>query len=112
MDDLYKIFDGGYVAMKVIKKGTLILREKPQFAPNFKGHFVPDRTNITKALWICGSTGPGCRQCLEMVMTTFNEMDPKDQEQYLKLRNKFENLDRKPLQGIASGLDPEYWILS
>ena len=107
MDDLYKIFDGGYVAQKVIKKGTLILREKPQFAPDFKGHFVPnpDGTNITKAGWICGPV-PSCRQCLEMVMATFNEMNPKDQEQYLKLRCKFENLDRKQLQGIASGLDP------
>ena len=48
MDDLYIISDGGYCAMKEIKKGTLILREKPQFVPDFKGHFYPDRTNMSR----------------------------------------------------------------
>ena len=81
MENLYhiaKISDGkglGCVALNDIKKGTLILREKPQCFVN-QTHF-----------------SDGGISTIQGLMKSYNKMNKDDQEEYLKLYNKFKDLD-------------------
>ena len=61
----------GVYASKEIKKGTLILKEVAQLTPVFEHEYD------------C------CISCTAMLMKAYHLMSPNDQEQYLKLRNRF-----------------------
>ena len=65
------------MALKVIKKGTFILREKAQFKPEFE-HGI-----------YCLRKDP-CKPCLEKVMAAYHNMNSADQDEYLKLWNGYE----------------------
>ena len=58
----------GCVASKDIQKGTIILQEKPQCIANWSGSRLKKFENVIEA---------------------FNKMSKSDQEEYLKLYNKF-----------------------
>ena len=79
MDSLYdiaKISEGkglGCVALNDIKKGTLILREKPQCFVN-QTHF-----------------SDGGISTIQGLMKSYNKMNKDDQDEYLKLYNKFKD---------------------
>ena len=81
MENLYhiaKISDGkglGCVALNDIKKGTLILREKPQCFVN-QTHF-----------------SDGGISTIQGLMKSYNKMNKDDQEEYLKLYNTFKDLN-------------------
>lgn len=77
MDSIYKVVkiegkDLGCVAIKDIKKGTLILQEKPQCFANASG---PSKIDLTSLL------------------NSFNKMSQEHQEGFLKLHNRFETLE-------------------
>ena len=66
-----KVVEGkqfGCVASKDIKKGTIILKEKPQCIANWSGSRLKKFENVIEA---------------------FNKMSKSDQDDYLKLYNKF-----------------------
>ena len=68
MDRLYKVVaiegkDLGCIAIKDIKKGTLLLQEKPQMVPSLTD--------------------------LKSVITTYNQMSDVHKEDFLKLHNRF-----------------------
>ena len=68
MDSLYKVVaiegkDLGCIAIKDIKKGTLLLQEKPQMVPSLTD--------------------------LKSVITTYNQMSDVHKEEFLKLHNRF-----------------------
>ena len=81
IDDLYQVveIDGkglGCVAIKDIKRGTVILRESPQLRvslPDYTLHLDLSPLSIIE------------------IMTTFNGMKKDDQIEYLKLSNSFDN---------------------
>ena len=78
-DDLYQVveIDGkglGCVAIKDIKRGTVILRESPQLRVS-----LPDYT-----LQVDSSP-----MSIIQIMTTFNGMKKDDQTEYLKLSDSF-----------------------
>ena len=81
MENLYhiaKISDGkglGCVALNDIKKGTLILREKPQCFVN-QTHF-----------------SDGGISTIQGLMKSYNKMNKDDQEEYLKLYHTFKDLN-------------------
>ena len=89
--------NSGVMALKVIKPGTLILREKAQFNPIFVHGFD------------CHQTAP-CKTCFENVMTTFLNMNLADQEEYLKLWNSSETEEGRvthlKLKGTLSTMFP------
>ena len=68
--------DLGCVALKDIKKGTLILQEKPQCFANASG---PSEFDVKSLLF------------------SFDQMSNSDKEEFLKLHNRFENLDELAL---------------
>ena len=73
MNTLFKVqeMEGkqfGCVATKDIKKGTIILQEKPQCIANWSGSRLKKFENVIEA---------------------FNKMSKSDQDDYLKLYNKF-----------------------
>ena len=77
MDSLYKVVkiegkDLGCVAIKEIKKGTLILQEKPQCFANASGPSKIDLADLFKS---------------------FNKMSQENQEGFLKLHNRFETVE-------------------
>ena len=84
MDEIYKVIQierkgFGCIALKNIKKGTLILQEKPQFiAKNVCQNMV-------------GING---------LVESFNCMSQINQEEYLKLHNRYKNLDEKDIQNL------------
>ena len=67
----------GCIASKDIKKGSLVLRERPQL-------LIPEQDNPTHQ---------GAVHHAENVVKAFMEMSKEDQEGYMKLHNKF-NDDR------------------
>ena len=65
------------MALKVIKKGTLILSEKAQFKPKFEHEIDCLREGL-------------CKPCLEKLMAAYHNMNSADQDEYLKLWNGIE----------------------
>ena len=64
--------DLGCVALKPIKRGTLIFEEKPQ----------------------CIASGqPWEQEWIKSVALAFDQMSTTDQEKYLKLHNRFDNVE-------------------
>ena len=70
----------GVFALKKIKKGTLILTEKAQFKPKFEHGFE----------CLSSKKYGDCKPCIEELMAAFNNMNPMDQDEYMKLSNKFD----------------------
>ena len=66
----------GCVALKDVKKGTLILREKPQFSDIYDSE---SDKNWNKELFM-------------RLLQNFQTMNPNDRAEYLKLSNKFDEL--------------------
>ena len=87
------------MALKVIKPGTLILREKAQFKPEFE-HEIN-----------CLKLGPTpCMSCLEKVYAAFNNMNSEDQDEYLKLWNRFETEKDQELEAEFMLCIPEIYF--
>ena len=77
MNTLYKVVkiegkDFGCVAIKDIKKGTLILQEEPQCFAN--------------------ATGPS-KIDLKSLLDSYKSMSPGDQKEFINLHNRFEKLE-------------------
>ena len=66
--------DLGCVALKDLKKGTLVLKEKPQFV------------SVTE------SSGMWKKESYSEVLSNFNSMSKSNQVDYLKLSNQFNEL--------------------
>ena len=81
----------GIVAVKDISKGTLILKETPQMSHIVINELTPNlqESRETLKIWI------------KKVISLFNEMNPADQADYMKLHSHFENEN-------SSGLIPEF----
>ena len=78
MSDLYQVVkiagkDLGCIANKNIKRGTLISQEKPQC------------TAFGSQTWDS--------EWIKSVVSSFNEMSTSDQENYLKLHNRFSDVE-------------------
>ena len=78
MSDLYQVVtiagkDLGCIANKNIKRGTLISQEKPQC------------TAFGSQTWDS--------EWIKSVVSSFNEMSTSDQEKYLKLHNRFSDVE-------------------
>ena len=81
MNTLYKVVkiegkDLGCVAVKDIKKGTLILQEKPECFANAS---EPSKIDVKRML------------------DSFHEMSTSDQQEFLKLHNRFESIEQLEL---------------
>ena len=66
--------DLGCVALKDLKKGTLILKEKPQFV------------SVTEP------SGMWTKESYSEVLSNFNSMSKSNQVDYLKLSNQFKDM--------------------
>ena len=71
--------NSGACASKDIKKGTLILSEKVQLKPEFEHKFDQQ----------CGIFQ--CKSCITKLMAAYHKMKSTDQDEYLKLRNRFDD---------------------
>ena len=67
----------GCVALKDVKKGTLILKEKPQFS------YIEGASESDK-IWT--------KELFMRLLQNFQTMNPIDRAEYLKLSNKFDEL--------------------
>jgi len=79
----------GWVATKNIKRGTVIFTEKPQLALNCCSEKQMESGNREIEF---------SHDLIEKVMLAFDQMSVSDQEEYLMLYNKFENLESLPPQ--------------
>ena len=96
MDDLYKVvpIEGknlGCVALKEIKSGTLILQEKSQCVVK-PGKFDTDTLGPTR---------------LKNLLDSFNQMCKSDQEEYLKLYNRFSIDNSSPTENQSKNQQKE-----
>ena len=71
--------NSGACASKDIKKGTLILSEKIQLKPEFE-HKSDQQCGIFQ-----------CKSCITKLMAAYHKMKSTDQDEYLKLRNRFDD---------------------
>ena len=76
----------GFVAIKDISKGSLILKETPQM-PRIKGVESPN-PNVPGSI---EAQEKALKIWMEKVVSLFNEMNVADQEEYLKLHYGDEN---------------------
>jgi len=72
----------GFVAVKNISKGSLILKETPQM-PRFKG-VEPPNPKIPGSV---EAQEKALKNWIEKVISSFEEMNPADQEEYMTLHN-------------------------
>ena len=72
----------GFVAVKNISKGSLILKETPQM-PRVKGVEAPN----PKVPGSIEAQEKALKNWVEKVISLFNEMNPADQEEYMTLHN-------------------------
>ena len=89
----------GCVALKDIKKGTLILKEKPQFSDI--------EASESDTIW--------SQELFMHLLKNFKNMNQSDREEYLKLssRHTFDEL-KELYSEVLSGSDPTMldWILN
>ena len=84
--------DLGCVALKIVKKGTLILKEKPQFSAI--------EASESDEIW--------SKELFRHLFQNFQKMDPTDREEYLKLssRHTSDELLGGLALGVSNGCDP------
>jgi len=77
----------GWVATKNIKRGTVIFKEKPQLALNCCSEEQMKSGNMDIEF---------SPDLVEKVMSAFNGMNKSDQEEFLTLYNKYDNIQHLP----------------
>ena len=90
----------GFVAVKNISKGSLILKETPQM-PRVKGVEAPN----PKVPGSIEAQEKALKNWVEKVISLFNEMNPADQEEYMTLHNGIVDRNSSGMIRIRSEYD-------
>ena len=90
----------GFVAIRNISKGSLILKETPQM-PRVKGVEAPN----PKVPGSIEAQEKALKNWVEKVISLFNEMNPADQEEYMTLHNGIVDRNSSGMIRIRSEYD-------